>query len=166
MAVAPPALLSAASRLFGAFNFDGPMSELRLEAAALAFFAEACASADRIDSASRFENARIMRVKDLLDSLPPDADVRLFEHANQHDMGARTLCRHFRQTFNTTILEYVAQRRMEAASVALQHEGATIEQAAFIVGFAHASNFSRAFRRRYGYPPSNARSSYRANSLK
>lgn len=166
MAVAPPALLSVASRLFGAFNFDGPMAKLRLEAAALAFFAEAFASADRMESASRVENARIMRVKDLLDSLTPDADVRLFDLATQHYMGVRTLCRHFRQTFGTTIVEYVAQRRMEAASVALQHEGATIEQAAFIAGFAHASNFSRAFRRRYGYPPSHARSGYRNNALK
>lgn len=159
-AVASPALLSLADRLYAAFNFDGPLAGLRREAAGLAFFAEAFTNLDNIRRprpASRIEIGRIERVKEMLDSLPVGADVKLVELAAHHGMSVRSLCRHFRQTFGTTILGYVAERRMENARIALAAGGLTIDQAAYIAGFAHASNFSSAFRRRYGYSPVNGR---------
>ena len=156
---AAPVLLSAATRLFAAFNIDGPLAGLRREAAGLAFFAEAFANAEevRLRPASRVETNRIRRVKEMLDSLPPDVDLRLVELAAHHDMSVRSLCRHFRLTFGMTLPGYIAERRMENARAALEREGSTIDQAAYLAGFAHTANFSLAFRRRYGYPPSKAR---------
>ncbi len=159
-AVASPALLAVADRLYSALNFDGPLAGLRREAAALAFFAEAFTSLETARQprpASRIEVERIKRVKEMLDTLPPGADVRLVELAAHHGMSVRSLCRHFRQTFGKTILGYVAEQRMENARIGLAADGLTIEQAAYIAGFAHASNFSSAFRRRFGYSPINGR---------
>lgn len=153
---ASPALLAAGFRLFEACNFAGPLAGLRREAAALAFFAEAITnSEDRGPSrpASRIELMRVERVRDMLNHLSPDMDLRLAELADHHGMSVRTLCRHFRLAFGTTVLGYVTERRMENARIALQSGGATIDQAAHIAGFAHTSNFSAAFRRRYGQPP-------------
>lgn len=155
-AAAPPALLSVAGRLFAAFDFDGPLARLRREAAALAFFAEVIATAEDMRQpryASRIEVGRIKRVKEMLDSYPPEVEVRLVELAAHHGMSVRSLCRHFRQTFGQTVLRYVAKRRMEAARIALEGDSLTTDQAAYIAGFAHASNFTSAFRRRYGYSP-------------
>ena len=126
----------------------------------LAFFAEAFANMEDVRqprSASRIEIKRIERVKEMLDSLPPGADVRLVGLAAHHGMSVRSLSRHFRQAFGMTILAYVAERRMENARIALAAGGLSIDQAAYIAGFAHASNFSSAFRKRYGYSPINGR---------
>lgn len=159
-AVASPALLAVADRLFSALNFDGPLAGLRREAAALAFFAEAFThleNARQSRPASRIEVGRINRVKEMLDNLAPGAEVRLVELAAHHGMSVRSLCRHFRQTFGTTVLAYIAERRNQDARIALAAGGVTINQAAYIAGFAHDSNFSSAFRRRYGYSPVNGR---------
>lgn len=152
---ASPAMLMAASRLFEAFNFDGPLAGLQRETAALCLLAEAFADRDEMRSsrsASRSEAGRIMRVKEMLDCLSPAEELRLADLAGHHGMSIRSMTRHFRLVFGTTILEYVAARRMEKASAALE-DGLSIDQAAFLAGFGHTTNFSAAFRRRYGHPP-------------
>lgn len=149
-------LLSAAARLFAAFESGGPLATLRREAAALGFLAEAFTGADESRQnrpAARIEVARIRRVKDMLDSLAPDVEISLVALAAAHGMSVRSLCRHFRMTFGTTVFAYVAQRRMDRARTALERDGFTVDQAAYIAGFAHSSNFSSAFQRRYGYRP-------------
>lgn len=157
---ASPSLLSAASRLFAAFEFEGALAGLHREAASLAFFAESFASLQDTRpnrSVSRLEVGRIMRVKEMLDNLSPDVDVRLVELAAHHGMSVRSLCRHFRVTFGTTVAKYIASNRMERARVGLERNHFSIDHAAFTAGFAHTSNFTAAFRRRYGYLPGTAR---------
>lgn len=152
---ASPAMLMAANRLFEAFKLDGSLAGLQLEAAALAFFAAAFADRDDVQSSrstSRSEAGRIMRVKEMLDCLGPAEELRLSDLAGHHGMSIRSMTRHFRHVFGTTILEYVAARRMEKASAALE-DGLSIDQAAYLAGFGHTTNFSAAFRRRYGHPP-------------
>jgi AraC-like DNA-binding protein len=153
--VASPAMLAAANRLFAAFDLEGPLARLHREAAASAFLAEAFADPGTMrqpHSVSRSDAARIIRVKEMLDSLAPDVDLRLADLAECHGMSIRSMTRHFRLMFGTTIFAYVAARRMEKASVALE-DGVSIDQAAYIAGFAHTTNFSSAFRNRYGHPP-------------
>jgi AraC-like DNA-binding protein len=148
-------MLAAAHRLFAAFDLEGPLAGLRREAAASAFLAEAFSGPQALQqsrSVSRSDAGRIMRVKDMLDSLAPDVDLRLADLAQCHGMSIRSMTRHFRLMFGTTIFAYVAARRMEKASVALE-DGLSIDQAAYIAGFAHTTNFSSAFRNRYGHPP-------------
>jgi AraC-like DNA-binding protein len=112
---------------------------------------------DAATKAVRFER-KIVRTPALTvedyQSLAPDVEVRLVELAASHGMSVRSLCRHFRKTFGTTVLAYVSEKRMENARVTLEQKGFTIDQAAYIAGFAHTSNFSSAFQRRYGYRPS------------
>jgi AraC-like DNA-binding protein len=76
----------------------------------------------------------------------------LADLADHHGMSFRSITHHFRVMFGTTILGYVAARRMEKANAALE-DGLSIDQAAHIAGFAHTTNFSAAFRNRYGHPP-------------
>ena len=152
-------MLSAASRLFAASSWDGPLSALRREAASLAFLAEAFADLYEVEQRSLppVDLARMMRVKEKLDGLPPKMPVRIVDIAAQCNMSVRTLSRHFRLAFNSTVLEYVAGQRMDNARLALELDEMSIDQAAYIAGFAHRSNFSSAFRRRFGYTPGTAR---------
>lgn len=159
-AAASPQMLTAASRLFAASCWNGPLTVLRREAAALGFFAEAFAELESLQLRvpAGIDVARMMRVKESLDNLLPGEEVRLIELAAVHDMSVRTLSRQFRRTFDKTVLGYVAERRMDSARVALERDEMTIDQAAYFAGFSHTTNFSLAFRRRYGYPPGKARS--------
>lgn len=157
-AVASSRMIAAASGLFAAASWEGSLAGLRREAATLTFLAEALAATDLVQP--RYPGATItrkmMRVKEMLDNLPPTIEVRLSDLAAEHEMSVSSLCRNFKLTFNLTVLAYVAAQRMDKARVALQRDELTVDQAAYIAGFAHASNFSSAFRQRFGYSPSQA----------
>ena len=142
---ASPAMLAAAERLFAAFDLEGPFAGLRREVAASAFLVEAFAGPDTMQpsrAVSRSEAGRILRVKDMLDSLAPDVDLRLADLAECHGMSIRSMTRHFRMMFGTTIFAYVAARRMEKASVALE-DGLSIDQALHRRLCAHDQLFIR-----------------------
>jgi AraC-like DNA-binding protein len=154
-AAASASLKSAAERLFAESNWDGPLARLRREAAALALLAEALAEheAPQIRSPTSTDAARMMRVKETLDTLSPETELSLVGLAVQHGMSVRSLSRHFRLTFGVTVLQYLSERRMEQARAAIERGGYTVDQAAYLAGFSHRTNFSLAFRRRYGLSP-------------
>lgn len=157
---ASPAMLVAAGHLFARDIWEGPLAALRREAAALTFLAEALAPfAIEIEAPTPLEVRRMFRVKEMLDNLPPHVSVRLVEIAVQHDTSVRAITRQFKRVFNTSIIKYVADRRMDEARMALEHDVLSIDQAAYIAGFSHRTNFSSAFRQRYGYSPNQLRGS-------
>lgn len=157
---ATPGLLAAATHLGAALSSQGAVGRLRREAATLSFLAEALAwlGEHRPDEARTLpaasERRRIQRVKDRLDALDHAEEVRLQQLASEAGMSVRSLCRHFRSSFGQTVCGYVADLRMDAAREKLAGEAITVDQAAYLAGYAHTPSFSRAFRRRFGHPPS------------
>lgn len=154
----PTLLGSVAQRLTTAMETVGPLGRLRREAVGLELLFEtlslfnAESDAGRT-SAPRREMDRIHDVRHVLDSLGPLEEIVLTDLARQAGMSVRSLNRHFRSTFGTTICAYVASSRMESARQALEHGEATIDIAAYIAGFSSQANFSKAFRRHYGRTP-------------
>lgn len=59
----------------------------------------------------------------------------------------------FRRLFGMSIHQYYYQQRMHHAKQMIQ-EGATVKVATFTLGYSAPANFSRAFKRFYGYNPS------------
>lgn len=73
--------------------------------------------------------------------------------ASQNRVSSRTIDRHLRRE-NFSFREIVNQVRFERACELLQDSGATVAQIALRLGFSDSANFSRAFRRAVGVPPS------------
>ena len=59
----------------------------------------------------------------------------------------------FRTQFGLTVYEYFMELRLEQARVRLTRSNLQVQQIAELAGYQNASDFSRAFRRRYGVGP-------------
>lgn len=64
-----------------------------------------------------------------------------------------TLRRAFKATFGQTIIEYLRDRRLDAARVMLGEGRFQVSQIAYRAGYSDPANFTTAYRRRFGHPP-------------
>lgn len=80
-------------------------------------------------------------------------DISLLEVAEAAAVSVSVLQRHFKRQWGLTVFDYVRQRRLEKARDALQREGISIGEAAYLAGYNHTSNFVTAFKRRFGVTP-------------
>ena len=155
----PPALRETAIKLCRLDPDAGMVARLKREAAALEFFSDAMTAlqshhnTNTGDTLAPRDLARIQRVRELLEQLAPEDKVTLEAVARDAGMSVSTLCRHFKFAFDTTVISFVAEQRMTAARLALRNNGLTIAQAAHLAGFSSPTNFSTAFKRRYGVTP-------------
>ncbi|WP_459618140.1 helix-turn-helix transcriptional regulator [Bordetella sp. 2513F-2] len=144
----PPALVPA-------------LRELYLEARALDLIVQALASLSDapLESDGRprpREYQRMREVRELLDSGQAD-ELTLEQIACRAGMSVNTLQRHFRAAWGTTVFEYLREARLARARVALERDGVSVAQAAWIGGYTSPANFATAFRRRYGLAPGRVR---------
>jgi AraC-like DNA-binding protein len=75
------------------------------------------------------------------------------ELARRVSMSEVTLRRMFKATFGITIVEYVRDRRLDAARVMLRERRFQVAEIAYRVGYSDPANFTTAYRRRFGHPP-------------
>ncbi|MBJ7222905.1 MULTISPECIES: helix-turn-helix transcriptional regulator [unclassified Brenneria] len=95
---------------------------------------------------------RVHQVRDMLESGAAD-QLSMSDIAKNVNMSESTLQRHFRQTFNMTVFEYLRNCRLQRAMLALQKDGIGIPQAASIAGYNSPANFATAMRRAFGITP-------------
>jgi len=69
-------------------------------------------------------------------------------------MSVSTLQRLFRAAYGTSVVEFQRTERLKAARTQLLEGGLTVGEVGFRAGYSTVSNFSSAFRRAFGYPPS------------
>lgn len=67
------------------------------------------------------------------------------------------LRRGFKEYFGITVYDYITRLRMEKARQLLLDEHKTISEVSAAVGFSHQNNFSIAFKKYFGIPPSELR---------
>ncbi len=65
-----------------------------------------------------------------------------------------TVQRMFRKQLGTTVMKSVAETRLREAARMLVHDGASIKEVAYHLGYRHPHDFSRAFRKNTGMLPS------------
>jgi AraC-like DNA-binding protein len=135
--------------------YCGPAEALFLEAKAHEILAEAFRLFDGDcpkDGSSRMRRdayaARDIVMADLAN--PP----RIADLAAKVGLSQRRLGEAFHLVFNASPLECLVQWRMDVAYRLLSSGGLTVKQVSEQVGYAHVSNFSLAFSRRFGHPPS------------
>ena len=68
-------------------------------------------------------------------------------------VSLRTVQRYFRKNYELSVREWLTCLRLGLAMKRLQ-EGAQVKEVAYEIGFKQVSSFSRAFKWRYGIPPS------------
>jgi transcriptional regulator GlxA family with amidase domain len=106
-------------------------------------------------------NARVLKVLEIMNE-------RLEEPASGSELSAlagvsvRQLERLFAAHLKTSVGEHYQRMRLEHAQVLLRQTAMPIVSVAVACGFTSASHFSRAYRRRFGYPPRGERSDQRA----
>lgn len=79
---------------------------------------------------------------------------RIEQLTRQFGINRTKLAAGFKQTFGVSLSGYVAEQRMRAAYDLLTREQRSIAEVAAAVGYTHVCNFTTAFKRRYGMPPS------------
>jgi len=155
--MASAAILATARRMMTEANADGPLGAMRAEAAALDFSAAVFAHLTDETPSERLSARDLRRmeaVRERLDSLSPEEAPTLAALAQEFGYSVSTLCRRFRGAYGVSIGRYLADRRMQRARESLVRKETTIAEAAYAAGFSSPANFSAAFKRTFGVPPS------------
>jgi AraC family transcriptional regulator of arabinose operon len=69
-------------------------------------------------------------------------------------VSAATLNRLFRTHLDESVTEYHTRTRMERAGELLRKDGLAVKEVAYELGYVHANDFSRAFKKFTGHNPS------------
>lgn len=135
---------------------------LHFEAAVVDFVAVMCGvfSDTFAVSTGGLPPGAMRRMTDLrarLDAVAPGEEITLASLAAEFGASASTLSRQFRAAFDTSVMQYLADHRMNMARAALEKDEMSVAQAAFTAGFSGPANFTTAFKRTFGITPAEAR---------
>ena len=134
------------------------LRDMQIESRALEIVAEAMGGiagtgTDGPTSPPRTDDAaRVQRARDYIADNPLVA-LSLSEIARAAGASPASLQRAFKRTHGTTVIEFVRECRLHAARDALEREGISIAEAAYLSGYATPSSFSTAFKRQFGIAP-------------
>lgn len=101
---------------------------------------------------------RIAELRELIDS-KLETSFTLDELAQDAGMSVNSLQRLFHAVHGVTVFEYVRARKLDRARDALERDGISVAEAAYIAGYSSAANFSTAFKRAFGASPKSFRAS-------
>jgi AraC-like DNA-binding protein len=124
--------------------------------------------------ALQFEQYEQLPVPDITSSLKPD-DVQKMHKAREilvenmhaplsikdlaHQVGTNeyNLKKYFKEVFGTTVFGYLHDFRMEKSKQQLAVDGSKISEVARKLGYKHATHFTAAFKKYYGFLPNKMR---------
>lgn len=108
---------------------------------------------------------RLEKVRDRLEKefVNPPAISVLARETGINDAKLMNL---FKQLFGQTIFDFTQNLRMDEAKRLLEKTDLSITEVAFDVGYEYSSNFTTAFKRRFGITPSVAREAFRKTAIK
>lgn len=138
-------------------DYQGHMSQLLVESFAFELFARSLQ--DRLQSqasTSRLDlddDKKMSLVRDLLIS-EPGAQHSLASLASVAGVSVSSLKSKFPLLTGKPVFQFLRDTRLEIAHSKIQKDGWSVSAAAEFVGYAHAENFSAAFRKRFGVTPS------------
>lgn len=77
--------------------------------------------------------------------------------AQQYGRSAKLLNEEFTREYGQSIFTFMVDFRLSQAHAALEQTDVSIKQLAARLGYTHVSNFTIAFKRKFGYPPGSLR---------
>lgn len=98
------------------------------------------------------ELKRVYQIRDILEQNPHES-FSLLGLAHSVGTNDSTLKKHFKLVFGTTVFAYLNSYRMERAKEMLLEADCKIAAIAHQFGYKHATHFSAAFKKYFGYPP-------------
>ncbi|MEP1448601.1 MAG: AraC family transcriptional regulator [Paraglaciecola sp.] len=103
--------------------------------------------------------AKTTAMKKLLDKLDNniDAEIRLDSLCAELAMSKGQLVRTFKSSYGMNLSEYLTQKRMERSRILIMEGRLSIMHVALEVGYKNQSSFGRAFKKYFGYSPTNDR---------
>ena len=135
---------------------EGRTAELLLSAYATEMLARAMLllrGHEGADLVSDQRRLRLQAVKELI-----EADLKhpwtIAELARHAGVSRRSFTAQFHRLYGVGASEYLRTSRLKSAREALLHQGLSVTEAAYAVGYANPANFSTAFRRQFGCAPS------------
>lgn len=152
---APPRILAIAAEMISP-SAEGRAGELLLTAHATELLARimvALRAGNDMGAVTDPRRMRLQAVRDLIeqDLRHPWTIAELARHAG---LSRRSFNAQFHRVFGASASEYLRTSRLRSAREALLHQGLTVTEAAYAVGYTNPANFSTAFRRHFGYVPS------------
>ena len=137
--------------------------EIYIESRGLEIFGEALRSVmtpPRIDQNCKAVSVDVSdKAQDIRDHILQHitTGLNLRDLAATMNMSIARLQRIFKTAYGTTVMDFMRETRLQAARDAMDKDGLTIGQAAFLAGYSSPANFSTAFKRVFGISPSEAR---------
>ncbi|MGB6240933.1 MAG: helix-turn-helix transcriptional regulator [Castellaniella sp.] len=98
------------------------------------------------------ERDRLEKIRQRIDH-EPSLDYAIDQLAELAAMSPSSFRSKFRQMFGRPVFDYLRDKRLALARQYLQ-QGYSVQQAAHLSGYRHATNFATAFRKHYGTAPS------------
>lgn len=90
-----------------------------------------------------------MIINNLEQDLPKLKDLALQMGTNEYKLKYG-----FKQLYGTTVFRFLIQERLRKAKTLIQHSKLSLKRIAQMTGFKSITHFSRAFKEKYGLPPS------------
>lgn len=86
-----------------------------------------------------------------------DKDLSLETLARNLGISIGSMQRAFKATYDSTVVDFVRQCRLRQARKAIEQDGLSVSEAAYLAGYSNPANFSTAFKRMFGLTPSQSR---------
>ncbi len=83
-----------------------------------------------------------------------DNPPSLTELSRQIGLNSYTLKKNFKELFGLPVFKYLQNERLKTAHDLIRNQEATVQEAAWHVGYDSLSSFSNAFEKKFGYRPS------------
>lgn len=160
-------VLALADQLIYPHATDPIVRELYKESRGLEILAEALSAIQNVTegAATHVQSAepdaldrhqRAQEIRDYILSSDPDAQT-LPIIAAAIGISVTSMQRIFKDAYGMTVKDFIRESRLVAARDAMEKDGLTIAQAAWIAGYKSPANFATAFKRVFGITPSEAR---------
>ncbi len=102
------------------------------------------------------EKEKLYQAKEILSS-NLDTPPSLAELSREIGLNSFKLKKNFKALFGVPVFKYLQNERLSKAHDLLRNEDATVQEAAWHVGYDSLSSFSNAFSKKYGFRPSQIR---------
>lgn len=153
------ALIALAEQILHPPHYHGLLHNLYVESRTLGILSEGFAAIT--EGASKAFDARLsavdqrrLKMAEELIAAGTEHDLTLASLASEIGTSVSTLQRLFRLVHGTTVFGFARRCALERARSALEEQGVTIAQAAYLAGYTSTANFSTAFKRCFGISPS------------
>ena len=119
----------------------------------LSHFFGQLASSPKTKSLNDNERDKLYQVKDILSS-NLDNPPSLTELSQEIGLNTFKLKKNFKELFGVPVFKYLQNERLIKAHDMIKNKDATVQEAAWQVGYDSLSSFSNAFSKKFGYRPS------------